>query len=73
MPNTSPSFSSKLGLVLGVLTVYLYTILFKNDPTGEETNEEKEEMIYEPIPFQRGSLWMGVFIILCAAAMKHIH
>ena len=66
-------FFIKLGLVLGVLTVYLYTILFKNDPTGEETNEEKEEMIYEPIPFQRGSLWMGVFIILCAAAMKHIH
>jgi uncharacterized membrane protein len=66
-------FFIKLALVLGVLTVYLYTILFKNEPTGEESEEEREEMVYEPIPFQRGALWMGVFIILCAAAMKHLH
>jgi putative copper export protein len=66
-------FFIKLALVLGVLTVYLYTILFKNEPTGEETDEEREEMVYEPIPFQRGALWMGVFIILCAAVMKHLH
>ena len=66
-------FFIKLALVLGVLTVYLYTILFKNEPTGEETEEEREDMVYEPIPFQRGALWMGVFIILCAAAMKHLH
>jgi hypothetical protein len=25
------------------------------------------------IPFQRAALWMGFFIILCAAAMKHLH
>ena len=66
-------FFIKLGLVLGVLTIYLYTIIFRNEPTGEETEEEREEMMVEPIPFQRGSLWMGVFIILCAAAMKHLH
>jgi uncharacterized membrane protein len=24
-------------------------------------------------PFQRAALWMGFFIILCAAAMKHLH
>lgn len=66
-------FFIKLALVLGVLTIYLYTIIFKNEPTGEETEEEREEMVYEPVPFQRGALWMGVFIILCAAAMKHLH
>ncbi|RMH33567.1 MAG: hypothetical protein D6690_11470 [Nitrospirae bacterium] len=66
-------FFIKLGLVLGVLTIYLYTIIFKNEPTGEESDEEREQMVLEPIPFQRGALWMGVFIVLCAAAMKHMH
>lgn len=66
-------FFIKLGLVLGVLTIYLYTVIFKNEPTGEETDEEREQMAMEPIPFQRGALWMGIFIILCAAAMKHMH
>lgn len=66
-------FFIKLGLVLGILTIYLYTIIFKNEPTGEETDEEREQMAFEPIPFQRGALWMGIFIVLCAAAMKHMH
>ncbi len=66
-------FFIKLFLVLGVLTIFLYTIIFKNDPTGQEDQEELDEMVYEPVPFQRGALWMGVFIILCAAAMKHLH
>lgn len=66
-------FFIKLTLVLGVMTLYLYTVLFKIEPTGEESPEEKEEQIREPIPFQRAALWMGVFIILCAAALKHLH
>ncbi|RMH05711.1 MAG: hypothetical protein D6704_08855 [Nitrospirae bacterium] len=66
-------FFIKLALVLGVLTVYLYTVIFKTEQTGEETAEEREEQTIEPIPFQRGALWMGVFILLCAAAMKHLH
>ncbi|HBP87009.1 MAG TPA: hypothetical protein PKK23_12155 [Nitrospirales bacterium] len=66
-------FFIKLFLVLGVLTIFLYTIIFKNEPTGNETREELEEMAAEPVPFQRVALWMGVFIILCAAAMKHLH
>ena len=66
-------FFIKLTLVLGVMTIYLYTVLFKIEPTGEESPEEKEEQIREPIPFQRAALWMGVFIILCAAALKHLH
>lgn len=66
-------FFIKLTLVLGILTLYLYTVIFRIEPTGEEDEEEKEEQIVEPIPFQKAGLWIGVFIILCAAAMKHLH
>ena len=66
-------FFIKLTLVLGILTLYLYTVIFRIEPTGEEDEEEKEEQAVEPIPFQKAGLWIGVFIILCAAAMKHLH
>lgn len=66
-------FFIKLFLVLGVMTLFLYTVLFKTDVTSEETAEEKEEQLREPVPFQRAALWMGLFIILCAAALKHLH
>ncbi len=66
-------FFIKLGLVLMIMTFYLYTVLFRTEATGEETEEDKEEHRIEPIPFQRASLWMGVLIILCAAALKHLH
>jgi len=60
-------FMIKLLLVLGLLTLFLYTVIFKSD---DEADEEED---YEAIPFQRAALWMGFFIILCAAAMKHLH
>ncbi len=63
----------KLALVLGVATIYLYTVIFRTEATGDETPEEREEQLYEPIPFQRVALWMGILIILCAAALKHLH
>jgi uncharacterized membrane protein len=63
----------KLSLVLIVATIFLYTVLFRIEPTGEETQQEREELIREPIPFQHVALWMGVFIILCAAALKFLH
>ena len=66
-------FFIKLTLVLGIVTLYLYTVIFRIEPTGEEDEEEKEEQVVEPIPFQKAGLWIGVFIILCAAAMKHLH
>ena len=66
-------FFIKLTLVLGILTLYLYTVIFRIEPTGEEDEEEKAEQVIEPIPFQKAALWIGVFIILCAAAMKHLH
>ena len=66
-------FFIKLSLVLGILTIFLYTIIFKNEPTGQEDQEELEEMAVEPVPFQQVALWLGVLIILCAATMKHLH
>src|SRR5215208_457092 len=59
-------FFIKLALVLGLLTLFLYTVLFKAD-------EQEEGETYEAVPYQRAALWMGFFIILCAAAMKHLH
>jgi uncharacterized membrane protein len=61
-------FFVKLFLVLCLLTLFLYTVLFKSDDP-EENGEES----YEAIPFQRAALWIGLFILLCAAAMKHLH
>ena len=61
-------FMIKLLLVLGLLTLFLYTVIFRSE---EEDADEEES--YEAIPFQRAALWMGFFIILCAAAMKHLH
>jgi len=60
-------FFIKLFLVLCLLTLFLYTVIFKSD------DEENEEGNYEVIPYQRAALWMGFFIILCAAALKHLH
>jgi uncharacterized membrane protein len=61
-------FFVKLFLVLCLLTLFLYTVLFKSDDA-----EENAEESYEAIPFQRAALWIGLFILLCAAAMKHLH
>jgi uncharacterized membrane protein len=60
-------FFIKLFLVLCLLTLFLYTVLFKSDDA-----EEGEES-YEAVPFQQTALWIGIFILLCAAAMKHLH
>lgn len=60
-------FMIKLLLVLGLLTLFLYTVIFRSE---EDADDEES---YEAIPFQRAALWMGFFIVLCAAAMKHLH
>jgi len=61
-------FFIKLFLVLCLLTLFLYTVVFKSDDV-----EEGEEESYEAIPFQQAALWIGFAILLCAAAMKHLH
>ena len=60
-------FFIKLGLVLCLLTLFLYTVIFKSD------EDDDAEIEYEVIPYQRAALWMGFFIILCASALKHLH
>jgi putative copper export protein len=60
-------FFIKLFLVLCLLTLFLYSVLFKSD------DAEDEEESYEAIPFQRAALWIGFLILLCAAAMKNLH
>ncbi len=62
-------FFIKLFLVLCLLTLFLYTVIFQ--PESEEQAQQEET--YEAVPYQRAALWMGFFIILCAAAMKHLH
>ncbi|GKS57034.1 hypothetical protein YTPLAS18_05610 [Nitrospira sp.] len=66
-------FFIKLSLVLTVLTLFLYTVVFKTDETGDEDAAEKQEQFEEPVPFQRLNLILGAFIILCAAALKYLH
>ena len=46
-------FFIKLFLVLCLLTLFLYTVIFKSDDEAEEGES------YEVIPFQRAALWMG--------------
>src|SRR6476661_10596075 len=58
----------KLTLVLGIITLFLYTFIFKAEH-GEETADEE----IEAVPFQRLAFWMGILIILCAAALKFLH
>jgi putative copper export protein len=53
-------FFVKLFLVICIITLYLYNIIFKEQPTGEETDEEyREGQFRQPIPFQRASLYLG--------------
>jgi uncharacterized membrane protein len=58
----------KLALVLGIVTLFLYTFIFKTEPATDEADEE-----LEAVPFQRVAFWMGILIILCAAALKFLH
>jgi putative copper export protein len=58
----------KLTLVLGIVTLFLYTFIFKSEPVTDDTEEE-----LEAVPFQRVAFWMGILIILCAAALKFLH
>ena len=58
----------KLTLVLGIITLFLYTFIFKSEPATDDAEEE-----LEAVPFQRVAFWMGILIILCAAALKYLH
>jgi hypothetical protein len=62
----------KLFFVMCLMTLFLYNIIFPPDP-GEKTTAGEEELDPEGVPFLRPALWFGIFIVLMAATLKHLH
>jgi hypothetical protein len=62
----------KLFFVMCIMTLFLYNIIFPPDPE-EKTKTAEDEMDPEGIPFLRPALWFGIFIVLMAATLKHLH
>lgn len=62
----------KLFFVMCIMTLFLYNIIFPPDPE-EKTKSAEDEMDPEGIPFLRPALWFGIFIVLMAATLKHLH
>ena len=63
----------KLFFVMCIMTLFLYNIIFPPEPeaqTGKAGDEEKDP---EGIPFLRASFWFGIFIVLMASTLKHLH
>jgi hypothetical protein len=62
----------KLFFVMCLMTLFLYNIIFPPEP-DEHPRSAEEEPDPEGIPFLRPALWFGIFIVLMAATMKHLH
>ena len=62
----------KLFFVMCLMTLFLYNIIFPPDP-GEKTTPGEEELDPEGVPFLRPAFWFGIFIVLMAATLKHLH
>src|SRR5438445_133954 len=62
----------KLFFVMCIMTLFLYNIIFPPDP-GEKTKSGEEELDPEGVPFLRPAFWFGIFIVLMAATLKHLH
>ncbi len=62
----------KLFLVMCLMTLFLYNIIFPPDP-AEKTQAGEDEADPEGVPFLRPALWFGIFIVLMAATLKHLH
>jgi hypothetical protein len=62
----------KLFFVMCIMTLFLYNIIFPPEPEeqGRTGDEEKDP---EGVPFLRASFWFGIFIVLMASTMKHLH
>ena len=67
--------SFKLVLVMVLMTVFLYSALFWSPATPDTLSADDEET--DPpdtrFPFQRTTVWTGMFIVLMAAILKHLH
>jgi len=62
----------KLFFVMCLMTLFLYNIIFPPDP-AEKTKAGEEELDPEGVPFLRPAFWFGIFIVLMAATLKHLH
>ena len=62
----------KLFFVMCLMTLFLYNILFPPEP-AEKGQAEEEEADPEGIPFLRAAFWFGIFIVLMASTLKHLH
>ena len=62
----------KLFFVMCLMTLFLYNVIFPPDP-GEKTKTGEEELDPEGVPFLRPAFWFGIFIVLMAATLKHLH
>jgi len=63
----------KLFFVMCLMTLFLYNVIFPPEPeaqTGKTGDDEKDP---EGIPFLRASFWFGIFIVLMASTLKHLH
>jgi uncharacterized membrane protein len=62
----------KLFFVTCIMTLFLWNALFSAEPEeqGRTGDEEKDP---EGVPFLRASFWFGIFIVLMASTMKHLH
>ena len=62
----------KLFFVMCLMTLFLYNILFPPEPAQKGPAGE-EEADPEGIPFLRAAFWFGIFIVLMASTLKHLH
>ena len=62
----------KLFFVMCLMTLFLYNVIFPPDPQ-EKTKTGEEEPDPEGVPFLRPAFWFGIFIVLMAATLKHLH
>ena len=54
------------------MTLFLYNIIFPPEPAAKSPPGE-EEADPEGIPFLRAAFWFGIFIVLMASTLKHLH
>jgi len=62
----------KLFFVMCLMTLFLYNILFPPEP-AQKGQAGEEEADPEGIPFLRAAFWFGIFIVLMASTLKHLH
>ena len=62
----------KLFFVMCIMTLFLYNMMFPAAPEAKGT-AEGEETDPEGIPFLRAAFWFGIFIVLMASTLKHLH